>query len=89
MWLLGLYIMIYTSDLVRQRSYLIAASMSIGVNGMIVLVSSANVNVRYGFAHVAVIGAGTINPLVAAWITDNTAEKANRAVNLGFMLLET
>jgi MFS family permease len=58
--------------------------MSIGVVGMIVLISTSNQKLRYGFAHIALIGAGTSNPLVAAWITDNTPEKATRAVIFGF-----
>lgn len=58
--------------------------MFIGVIGMIVLISTHDQKLRYGFAHVALVGAGTSNPLVAAWITDNTPEKATRAVIFGF-----
>jgi MFS family permease len=60
--------------------------MLIGLIGMIVFVASPTTanKLRYGFMHVALIGAGSANPLVAAWLSDNTPDKATRAIFMGF-----
>jgi MFS family permease len=60
--------------------------MLIGIIGMIVFVASplTATSLRYGFIHIALIGAGSANPLVAAWLTDNTPDKATRAIFMGF-----
>lgn len=80
----GLITIVYLSDRFHERSGFAALAMFISVIGYIVLIASKNNQLRYGFLHVALIGAGTANPLVAAWLTDNTPDKATRAIVMGF-----
>lgn len=57
--------------------------MFISVIGYIVLIASKDNQLRNGFLYVALIGAGIANPLVAAWLTDNTPNEATRAIIMG------
>ncbi|KAJ5812199.1 hypothetical protein N7474_008500 [Penicillium riverlandense] len=80
----GLTTIVWLSDYFRERSGFAALSMFISIIGYIVLITSSNNQLRYGFLHIAMIGAGTANPLIAAWLTDNTPDQATRAVIMGF-----
>jgi MFS family permease len=58
--------------------------MLISIIGYIVLIiPTSGPRLRYGFLCVAMIGAGTPNPLVAAWLSSNTPDKATRAIVMG------
>jgi hypothetical protein len=58
----------------------------ISIIGFIVLIASDQTSekLRYSFLHIALIGAGTVNPLFAAWIQDNTPDTATCSVMIGF-----
>ena len=47
------------------------------------LIASHSNKLRYGFLFVVMIGAGSINPLSAAWLNDNTPDKATRNIIMG------
>jgi hypothetical protein len=57
--------------------------MLISIVGFIVMITSTNPKLRYGFVHVCMIGAGTANPLVAGWLRDNTPDRAVLAIFMG------
>ncbi|KAB8256186.1 major facilitator superfamily domain-containing protein [Aspergillus pseudonomiae] len=79
----GLLTIVWLSDRFHERSGFAILSMLISIVGYIVLIASKSNKVRYGFLHVALIGSGTANPLIAAWLTDNTPDHATRAVTMG------
>lgn len=74
---------VYLSDRYKERSLCAAAAMFISIIGYIVLIVSHSNKLRYGFLFVVMIGAGSINPLAAAWLNDNTPDKATRAMIMG------
>ncbi|KAJ5991678.1 hypothetical protein N7451_007402 [Penicillium sp. IBT 35674x] len=80
----GLMVIVWLSDHFHERSGFAILSMLISIVGYIVLIVSKSNQLRYGFLHVALIGAGTVNPLVAAWLADNTPNKATRAIIMAF-----
>lgn len=81
----GLYTIVFLSDHFRERSLFIGLAEGIAIVGFIVLIGSnqSSTKLRYGFLHIALIGAGTANPLVAAWLTDNTPDTATRSIIMG------
>ena len=76
---------VYVSDRFRERSLTAAAAMLFSIIGYIALVAcgTGKNNIRYGFLFVIMIGAGSVNPLRAAWLNDNTPDKATRNVLMG------
>ncbi|KAL3459374.1 major facilitator superfamily domain-containing protein [Aspergillus heterothallicus] len=76
---------VFVSDRVRERSLTAAAAMLFSVVGYIALIAcgTGRDNVRYGFLFVIMVGAGSVNPLTAAWLNDNTPDKATRSIVMG------
>jgi MFS family permease len=74
---------VWISDHFKERSLVAAAAMFISIIGYIPLIASRDNHVRYGFLFVIMIGAGSINPLSAAWLNDNTPEQATRSIIMG------
>ncbi|KAF1986240.1 MFS general substrate transporter [Aulographum hederae CBS 113979] len=85
----GVYLFTYLSDRHRERSLIIVLSMLLSTLGFIVLVAtpsnpSASENkLRYAFLHFCLAGAGASGSLVAAWLIDNTPDRAVRSVVIG------
>ncbi|KAL4862840.1 hypothetical protein BDV12DRAFT_190113 [Aspergillus spectabilis] len=81
----ALLIFVYISDRFRERSLTAAAAMFFSIIGYIALIAAGTGknNVRYGFLFVIMIGAGSVNPLTAAWLNDNTPDKATRSIIMG------
>jgi MFS family permease len=57
--------------------------MIISIVGFVVLISSKNAVLRYGFVHICMAGAGAGGPIVAAWLTDNTPDRGTRSIVIG------
>jgi hypothetical protein len=57
--------------------------MFVSLIGFIVLMTSKNNKFRYGFVHVTLAGAGTAGPVMVAWLTDNSPDRATRSVIIG------
>lgn len=76
---------VYISDRFHERSLIAAAAMLFSIIGYIALVAcgTGKNNIRYGFLFVIMIGAGSVNPLTAAWLNDNTPDKATRNILMG------
>jgi hypothetical protein len=74
---------VWLSDHFKERSLISSAAMFISMIGYIALIASHSDHVRYGFLFVIMIGAGSINPLSAAWLNDNTPDKATRSIIMG------
>lgn len=79
----ALVALVWISDRLQERSLVAAAAMLVSVIGYVPLVASRDNHVRYGFLFVIMVGAGSINPLAAAWLNDNTPDRATRAVIMG------
>ena len=58
-------------------------SMSLGIIGLIVMATSTDTQVRYGFAHVCMAGVFIGGPLLAVWLAGNTPWKGTRSVMMG------
>ncbi|KAH8660081.1 major facilitator superfamily domain-containing protein [Xylariales sp. PMI_506] len=80
---MALITLVWISDRFKERSLVSAAAMFVSIIGYIGLIVSSNNKVRYGFLFVVMIGAGSINPLSAAWLNDNTPDKATRSIIMG------
>ncbi|KAL2869775.1 major facilitator superfamily domain-containing protein [Aspergillus lucknowensis] len=76
---------VYVSDRFRERALTAAAAMFFSIIGYIALIAcgTGKNDVRYGFLFVIMIGAGSVNPLTAAWLNDNTPDKATRSITMG------
>lgn len=74
---------VWLSDHFKERSLVAATAMFVSIVGYIPLIVSKDEKVRYGFLFVIMIGAGSINPLSAAWLNDNTPDKGTRAIIMG------
>ncbi|KAK7191745.1 hypothetical protein DPSP01_008022 [Paraphaeosphaeria sporulosa] len=74
---------VWLSDHFHERSLIAAAAMFASCIGYIGLIASHSNKVRSGFLFIVMIGSGTIPPIAAAWLTDNTPEKATRSVMMG------
>jgi len=57
--------------------------MSLGIVGLIVMATSTDTQLRYGFAHVCMAGVFVGGPLLAVWIAGNTPWKGTRSVIMG------
>lgn len=57
--------------------------MALGMIGCIVMASSHDNGLRYGFAHVCMAGVFVGGPLIAVWLAGNTPWKGTRSVMLG------
>jgi MFS family permease len=67
---------VYISDRYRERSLTAAMAMLFSIIGYIALIAcgTGKNNIRYGFLFVIMIGAGSVNPLTAAWLNDTMSE---------------
>ncbi|KAL4926707.1 major facilitator superfamily domain-containing protein [Aspergillus undulatus] len=79
----GLIIIVYSSDYLKERSLHTVFGMALGIIGCLVMATSHNEKLRYGFAHVCLAGVFAGGPLVAVWLASNTPGKASRSVILG------
>lgn len=80
---MGLLIVVYSSDHFKERSMHTAGGMSLGIIGLIVMATSTDTQVRYGFAHVCMAGVFIGGPLLAVWLAGNTPWKGTRSVMMG------
>jgi hypothetical protein len=79
----GLVIIVYSSDKFHERSLHTVFGMLLGLIGCVVMMTSTNPKVRYGFAHVCLAGVFASGPLVAVWLAGNTPWKSSRSFVLG------
>lgn len=79
----GLIIIVYSSDHLKERSLHTVFGMALGLVGCLVMATSGNEKLRYGFAHVCLAGVFTGGPLIAVWLASNTPGKAARSIILG------
>ncbi|KAE9981355.1 hypothetical protein EG328_011705 [Venturia inaequalis] len=63
---IGLFISMYLSDRLHERSLIIVTAMVLSIIGFTVLISSRNARLRYAFVHVCMMGAGAGGPLVTS-----------------------
>ncbi|KAK3667341.1 hypothetical protein LTR22_001857 [Elasticomyces elasticus] len=80
---IGLLIIVYSSDHFRERSMHTVGGMSLGIIGLIVMATSTDTQLCYGFAHVCMAGVFVGGPLLAVWIAGNTPWKGTRSVIMG------
>jgi len=73
----GLIILVYSSDRFRERSLHTVFGMLLGLIGCLVMATSDDPKLRYGFAHVCMTGVFAGGPLVAVWLAGNTPWKAS------------
>ncbi|KAL4936396.1 hypothetical protein BDV06DRAFT_216710 [Aspergillus oleicola] len=81
----ALLVFVWVSDPFRERSITAAVAMTFSIIGYIVAIACGTLrnNLRYGFLFVIMIGAGSVNPLTAAWLIDNTPDKVTRSTVMG------
>lgn len=70
-----LVFIVWSSDHFKERSYHIVFGMGLALIGCIVMATSSNPHLRYGFAHVCLAGVFVCGPLVAVWLAGNTPLK--------------
>jgi uncharacterized membrane protein YhhN len=68
----GLIAIVLLSDHLKERSLMVVLGMALGLIGCLVMATSSNPQLRYGFAHVCLSGVFAGGPLVAVWLTGNT-----------------
>ncbi|KAL4898077.1 major facilitator superfamily domain-containing protein [Aspergillus ambiguus] len=61
----GLIIIVRSSDILKERSLHTVFGMTLGLIGCVVMATSSNSKIRYGFAHVCLAGVFAGGPLVA------------------------
>ncbi|KAL0930162.1 allantoate transport protein [Colletotrichum truncatum] len=79
----GLLIIVWSSDYFKERSLHTVGGMCLGIAGCIVMATSTNTQLRYGFAHVCMAGVFVGGPLLAVWLAGNTPWKGTRSVVMG------
>ncbi|KAF6793454.1 allantoate transport protein [Colletotrichum sojae] len=79
----GLLIIVWSSDHFKERSMHTVAGMCLGVVGCVVMATSTDNQLRYGFAHVCMAGVFVGGPLLAVWLAGNTPWKGTRSVVMG------
>lgn len=79
----GLLLIVRSSDRFRERSLHTVFGMFLGVVGCIVMAVSDRNALRYGFAYVCMTGVFVGGPLLAVWLAGNTPWKGARSVVLG------
>lgn len=73
----GLIIIVRSSDILKERSLHTVFGMALGLIGCVVMATSSNPQLRYGFAHVCLAGVFAGGPLVAVWLAGNTPGKVS------------
>ncbi|EQB57253.1 hypothetical protein CGLO_02649 [Colletotrichum gloeosporioides Cg-14] len=79
----GLLVIVWLSDHLKERSMHTVGGMCLGIIGCIVMATSTNTQLRYGFAHVCMAGVFVGGPLLAVWLAGNTPWKGTRSVMMG------
>ncbi|TDZ28800.1 Major facilitator-type transporter hxnP [Colletotrichum spinosum] len=79
----GLLMIVWSSDHFRERSLHTVFGVSLGIIGCIVMATSTDTQLRYGFAHVCMAGVFVGGPLLAVWLAGNTPWKGTRSVVMG------
>ncbi|KAK1657455.1 major facilitator superfamily domain-containing protein [Colletotrichum godetiae] len=79
----GLLVIVKSSDYCKERSLHTVGGMCLGIIGCVVMATSANTRLRYGFAHVCMAGVFVGGPLLAVWLAGNTPLKGTRSVMMG------
>ncbi|KAF2673481.1 MFS general substrate transporter [Microthyrium microscopicum] len=79
----GLLIIMKLSDRTRERSLWLVVGVLIAIIGLIVMITSSDNKLRYGFTHVCLAGAFVGGPIVAAWLAGNSPSGGTRSVILG------
>jgi hypothetical protein len=70
-----LIIFVTSSDYFRERSLHVVVGMGLGIIGIIVMATSTDPQLRYGFTHVCLAGVFVGGPLIAVWLAGNTPWK--------------
>ncbi|KAJ5831902.1 hypothetical protein N7474_000213 [Penicillium riverlandense] len=78
-----LVFIVWSSDRSRDRSGHIVGGMVLALIGCIVMATSNNPHLRYGFSHVCMAGIFVSGPLTAAWLAGNTPLMGPRSFILG------
>ncbi|PMD34967.1 MFS general substrate transporter [Hyaloscypha variabilis F] len=68
----GLFVFVYSSDHFHERSLHTVTSMALALIGLIVMYTSSDPHLRYGFTHVCLAGAFSAGPLIVGWLANNT-----------------
>ncbi|KAJ5611114.1 hypothetical protein N7510_007833 [Penicillium lagena] len=79
----GLVLIVYSSDRFKERSLHIVGGMLLALVGCIVMATSSDPKLRYGFSHVCLAGVFVSGPLAAVWLAGNTPLKGPRSFALG------
>ncbi|KAK8128980.1 transporter [Apiospora sp. TS-2023a] len=80
---IGLLLIVRSSDRFRERSLHTVFGMCLGVVGCVVMAVSDRNALRYGFAYVCMAGVFVGGPLLAVWLAGNTPWKGARSIVLG------
>ncbi|KAK8104982.1 transporter [Apiospora kogelbergensis] len=80
---IGLLLIVRSSDRFRERSLHTVFGTLLGVVGCVVMAASDRNALRYGFAYVCMAGVFVGGPLLAVWLAGNTPWKGSRSVILG------
>lgn len=80
---IGLFAFVWSSDHFKERSIHTFCSMVLCIVGLVVMYTSEDPKLRYGFVHICLAGAFTAGPLVVAWLAGNTPERGVRAIIIG------
>lgn len=81
----GLLILVWSSDHFKERSLHTVAGMVLGLIGCVVMATTSleDPRLRYGFTFVCLSGIFASGPLIAAWLAGNTPWRSTRSVILG------
>jgi predicted MFS family arabinose efflux permease len=79
----GLFVFVYSSDHFHERSLHTVTSMALALIGLIVMYTSSNPHLRYGFTHVCLAGAFSAGPLIVGWLANNTPLLGPRSLVIG------
>jgi predicted MFS family arabinose efflux permease len=79
----GLFIFVYSSDHLHERSLHTVNSIALALIGLIIMYASSNPHLRYGFTHVCLAGAFSAGPLIVGWLANNTPLLRPRSLIIG------
>jgi sugar phosphate permease len=80
----GLIIIVWSSDRMKERSLHTIFGMALALIGCIVMATSDNPRLRYGFSHVCLAGAFVAGPLIAVWLAGNTPLRVSKIFTIQF-----
>lgn len=76
----------FLADRTQWRGYCNAATVTIGIIGFILLLSSSNVDVMYAGTFLGAMGIYPTIPVTLSWVSNNTEGSLKRAVVLGMVV---